>query len=117
MPTNDFGDAESVDCSKNTFFAGDPVFLFSYSEAPRVKGNEPGVGDGSATSGVDERGNGGIKSGIHRGMVWATEHAAHGYVNGIQVARHLDEVMSHASCGRHHASDAQHDLREPVRPE
>jgi hypothetical protein len=80
----------SVTCSPDTFFSGDPVFLYRKSKAPRVEGNEPGVGDGPSSSGVDERGNGGLRSGINNGVVWVEEHAEAVYVNGILVVRHGD---------------------------
>ncbi|HVY46241.1 MAG TPA: hypothetical protein VHB21_10200, partial [Minicystis sp.] len=71
----------------------DPVFLFKTSYAPRVKGNEHGVGDGPGTSGIDERGNGGLKTEIHNGVVWVDEKAVDVFVNGIQVVRHLDHCF------------------------
>ena len=84
--------SKSMQCSPNTFFTDDPVFLFQTSQAPRVEGNEPGVGDGKGTSGVDGRGNGGKKSGINNGVVWAEGHSSTVFVNSIPVVRHLDEV-------------------------
>ncbi len=77
----------SIACSPDTFFVGDQVFLHTASLAPRVEGNEPGVGDGDATSGVDARGNGGLLSGIHNGVVWGEENAQTVFVNGIEVVR------------------------------
>jgi hypothetical protein len=86
----------SEDCSPDTFFTRQPVFLFKHSIAPRVEGNEPGVGDGKGTSGVDGRGNGGIDSGIHNGTVWVEENAVNVFVNGIEVVRHGDKCwMNH----------------------
>jgi hypothetical protein len=83
-------------CSPNTFFTRDPVFLYRHSVAPRVKGNEPGVGDGAGTSGIDERGNGGLLSGIHNGVVWVDQKERTVFVNGIEVVRHLDRCwMNH----------------------
>ena len=92
--------SKSSDCSPDTFFTSEPVFLFKASLAPRVEGNEPGVGDGAGTSGVDERGNGGLKSGINNGVVWGKGHSETVFVNGIPVVRHLDEVwMNHKPVG------------------
>lgn len=86
----------SEDCSPNVTFAGDPVFLYKRSCAPRVEGNEPGVGDGAGSSGVDGRGNGGLLSGIHNGLVWVEENAGDVFVNGIEVVRHGDRCwMNH----------------------
>lgn len=77
----------SQDCSPNVNFTTEPVFLFGASVAPRVEGDEPGVG-------------GGVVSGVNVGAVWAEEHAAAVYVNGIQVARHGDRCwMNHAPKG------------------
>jgi hypothetical protein len=88
--------SQSMDCSPDTFFAKDPVFLHRNSMAPRVEGNEPGVGDGSGSSGVDGRGNGGLLSGIHNGIVWVEENAVNVFVNGIEVVRHEDKCwMNH----------------------
>jgi hypothetical protein len=76
--------------SPDSFFAGDPVFLFKTSQVPRVEGNEPGVGDGPGTSGIDERGNGGLLSGVNNGIVWVEQNAKNVFVNGIEVVRHED---------------------------
>jgi hypothetical protein len=92
--------SQSEDCSPDTFFTGQPVFLFKKSFAPRVRGNEPGSGDGDGTSGVDERGNGGLSTGIHNGIAWGKGHSPTVFVNGIPVVRHLDEVrMNHKPGG------------------
>lgn len=82
--------SNSTECSADTTFAGKPVFLYARSLAPPVEGNEPGVGDGAGTSGIDGRGNGGLKSGINNGVVWVEENAVNVFVNGIEVARHGD---------------------------
>jgi hypothetical protein len=88
--------SESQSCSPNTFFTSEPVFLYKRSFAPRVKGNEPGVGDGSSSSGVDERGNGGLLSKINNGIVWVEENARNVFVNGIEVVRDGDKCwMNH----------------------
>jgi hypothetical protein len=92
--------SKSVDCSADSFFTSEPVFLFKTSLAPRVEGNEAGVGDGKGSSGVDERGNGGLHSGINNGVVWADGHSATVFVNQVPVARHLDHVwMNHKPVG------------------
>jgi hypothetical protein len=80
----------SEQCSKDTFFTGQPVFLYRKSYAPRVEGNEPGVGDGAGTSGIDERGNGGKESAINNGIVWVEDNAVTVSVNGILATRHGD---------------------------
>jgi hypothetical protein len=82
--------SQSSACSPDTTFAGKPVFLFKKSFAPRVEGNEPGIGDGDATSGVDGRGNGGLLSGIHNGIVWVEQNAVNVFVNKIEVVRDGD---------------------------
>lgn len=82
---------ESQECSPNTFFTSQPVFLWRKSHAPRVEGNEPGVGDGGGTSGVDGRGNGGVRSKIHNGVVRGEENAVNVFVNGLEVVRHGDK--------------------------
>lgn len=80
----------SESCSPDVFFNRDPVFLFKQSTAPRVEGNELGVGDGEGSSGIDDRGNGGLESGIHNGIVWVEENAVDVFVNSIEVVRHGD---------------------------
>jgi hypothetical protein len=88
--------SQSEACSPDAFFTRQAVFLYKRSFAPRVEGNEPGVGDGPGSSGVDGRGNGGIRSGINNGIVWVEKHAVNVFVNGSEVVRHGDECwMNH----------------------
>jgi hypothetical protein len=73
----------SVDCSPNVLFTDQPAFLFRTSSAPRVKGNEPGVG-------------GGLTSGVNVGCVWVQGHAEAVFINGIAAVRDGDECwMNH----------------------
>lgn len=88
--------SESFNVSPDVFFTDEAAFLYSSSQSPRVKGNEPGVGDGAGTSDVDERGNGGVLSGINNGVVWVEEHDATILINDIPIVRHLDKCwMNH----------------------
>jgi Domain of unknown function (DUF4150) len=88
--------SESFNVSEDVFFTDEPAFLYSSSQAPRVKGNESGVGDGPNTSGIDERGNGGLNSDINNGVVWVEQHEETVLVNDIPVVRHMDKCwMNH----------------------
>lgn len=88
--------ADSMDVSPNVNFTGEPAFLYQASAAPRVQGNEPGVGDGPGTSGFEDRGNGGLLSGVTNGIVWVERRSESVFVNGIQVVRDGDECwMNH----------------------
>ena len=87
---------DSLNVSGNVFFTDQPAFLYSSSQAPKVQGNENGIGDGPNSSGVDERGNGGINSGINNGVVWVEEHDETILINDIPLVRHMDKCwMNH----------------------
>jgi hypothetical protein len=87
---------DSTEVSPNVNFTKNPVFLYRASTAPRVEGNEPGVGDGPGTSGFGDRGNGGLLSKVTNGTVWVEQHSESVHVNGIQVVRDGDECwMNH----------------------
>lgn len=70
--------ADSVAVSHSVTFNNDPVFLMSDSVVSKVKGNEPGTG-------------GGMKSGINRGKVRATESSGSVWIENKLVVRHGDE--------------------------
>lgn len=68
----------SVAVAKTVFFNRDPVFLLSDSVVTTVTGNEAGTG-------------GGMKSGVNKGKVRATESATSVRVEKKLVVRHGDE--------------------------
>ena len=70
--------SNSVEVAKTVHFNEDPVFLLSDSVVTRVTGNEPGTG-------------GGLKSGVNRGKVRATQSSRSVRVEGKYVVRHGDE--------------------------
>lgn len=83
--------SQSMNVVPNVKFNGRPAFVFDEdSYIPRVEGNEPGVGDGANSSGIDERGNGDGTTGINQGIVRPIEAAPHVRAGGRRVVREFD---------------------------
>jgi hypothetical protein len=80
----------SEEVSENVFFTDEPAFLIDKSFVPKVEGNEAGIGDGADTSGVDERGNGGVKTQMTEGLAFSFQGDETVLVNDKLLVRHLD---------------------------
>lgn len=77
--------SQSIECSPDVFFGGDPVFLHKTSNAPKVLGNEPALPDG------------GKNSNMRNGIVWVDEHEETVLVNDIPVVRHGDKCWMNST--------------------
>lgn len=68
----------SEKCTPSVRFNGKPVFVWDYSLAPNVTGDEPGTG-------------GGVQSGVNVGKVWADEASTNVRSERRRIVRHGDK--------------------------